>query len=286
MPKPTNAGTAEKDLQSAGTRTPSAARVAIVTGAGRGLGLAMTLGLIRAGIRVVATAARERAEIDAITAEAGEDTVLPVLADVTREADAERVVTTALEQFGRVDILVNNAGRGMRYVRETFMTEPARFWEVEPDTWRMVIDTNVNGPFLMARAVAPHLIRAGWGRIINVSVSRSTMRRPGFSPYGPSKAALESETLIWAQDLGGTGVTVNALLPGGATLTGMIPDALPANARSTLLDPAIMVPPLLWLVSEDTNAITGCRVTANRWDEGNPLAAAESAGWAREPTAT
>jgi len=285
MPNPTNAGTEERDLESAGTRTPRAARVAIVTGAGRGLGRAMTLGLVRSGIRVVATAARERAEIEAIKAEVGEGMILPVLADVTREADAERVVATALERFGRLDILVNNAGRGMRYVRETFMTEPTRFWEVEPDTWRMVIDTNVNGPFLMARAVAPHLIRTGWGRIINVSMSHSTMRRPGFSPYGPSKAALESETLIWAQDLRGTGVTVNALLPGGATLTGMIPDTFPANARGTLLDPGIMVPPLLWLVSEDTNAITGCRVTANRWEDGNPLAATERAGWDSEPTA-
>ena len=265
-------------------RTPTAARVAIVTGAGRGLGRAMTLGLARAGIRVVATAARERAEIESIAAQAGESMVLPVLADVTREVDAERVVAAALERFGRLDILVNNAGRGMRYVRETFMTEPTRFWEVEPDTWRMVIDTNVNGPFLMARAVATHLIETGWGRIINVSVNHSTMRRPGFSPYGPSKAALESETLIWAQDLRGTGVTVNALLPGGATLTGMIPDTFPANARGTLLDPEIMVPPLLWLVSEDTNAITGCRVTANRWKDGNPLAATESAGWGSEPT--
>jgi NAD(P)-dependent dehydrogenase (short-subunit alcohol dehydrogenase family) len=112
------------------------------------------------------------------------------------------------------------------------------------------------------------------------------MRRPGFSPYGPSKAALESETIIWAQDLRGTGVTVNTLLPGGATLTGMIPDTFPANARGTLLDPEIMVPPLLWLVSEDTNAMTGCRVTANQWDDGNPLAAAENAGWGSEPTTT
>ena len=285
MSHPLNRTQQNAETQESGSRTLESEHVAIVTGAGRGIGRAMALGLARAGIRVIATAAQERSEIEALTTEGGADLILPVLADVTREVDAQRVVAAALERFGRVDILVNNAGRGMKYVRETFMTEPTRFWEVDPDTWRMVIDTNVNGPFLMAHAVAPHLIRAGWGRIINVSVNHSTMRRPGFSPYGPSKAALESQTIIWAQDLRGTGVTVNTLLPGGATLTGMIPDAFPANARGTLLNPGIMVPPLLWLVSQDTNAITGCRVTANQWDDGNPLAAAESAGWGSEPTA-
>src|SRR4249920_2735331 len=106
-------------------------RVAIVTGAGRGLGRAMALGMAHAGIRVVATAARERAEIEAVAAEAGKGMLLPVLADVASEADARRVVAAAIETFGRLDILVNNAGRGMKYVSETFMTQPTRFWEVE-----------------------------------------------------------------------------------------------------------------------------------------------------------
>jgi NAD(P)-dependent dehydrogenase (short-subunit alcohol dehydrogenase family) len=264
-------GEAETLPEGAGTNPPSGGRAAIVTGAGRGLGRAMALGLAQAGIRVLATAARERAEIEAVAAEAGEGMVIPVLADVTREADAQRLVETALERFGRLDSLVNNAGRGMRYVSETFMTEPTRFWQVEPDTWRMVIDTNVNGPFLMARAAAPHMVRAGWGRIVNVSISHATMRRVGFSPYGPSKAALESET-------------VNALLPGGATLTGMIPDAFPQHARGALLDPAIMVPPLLWLVSDEADAITGCRITANQWNDGDPFAAIEGTGWGSEGT--
>ena len=150
-----------------------AGRVAIVTGGGRGLGRAMTLGLAQAGVRVVATAARELAEVEAVAREAeracGDDRVRPLLADVTRAEDCAAVVRAALVRFGRLDILVNNAGRGMKYVSDTFLTEPTRFWEVAPDTWRMVTDTNVNGPFLMARAAVPAMLEgafAGGGGIL------------------------------------------------------------------------------------------------------------------------
>jgi NAD(P)-dependent dehydrogenase (short-subunit alcohol dehydrogenase family) len=108
----------------------------------------------------------------------------------------------------------------MRYVSEDFLTQPTRFWETPAETWRLVIETNVVGPFLMARAAVPSMLAHRWGRIVNISMNTETMRRRGFSPYGPSKAALESATAIWAQDLADSGITVNALLPGGATLTG------------------------------------------------------------------
>jgi NAD(P)-dependent dehydrogenase (short-subunit alcohol dehydrogenase family) len=266
--------------------TPS--HIAIVTGGGRGLGRALVLGLAQAGIHVVATAARERTEIEAVAEEVrqscGESRVLPLVADVTQEDDCAKVVDAAVRRFGRLDILVNNAGRGMKYVSNEFLTEPTRFWEVAPETWRLVIDTNVNGPFMMARHAVPAMLKAGWGRIINVSVSQGTMRRRGFSPYGPSKAALESETIIWAQDLEGTGVTVNALLPGGATLTGMIPRSVSETAKSTLLDPSIVVPPLLWLVSPEADGMTGRRLVATKWQTGGDgksaaEAATEQAGW-------
>jgi 3-oxoacyl-[acyl-carrier protein] reductase len=192
----------------------------------------MALGLARAGASVVVTAARERAEIEDVAREAertcGEARVLPALADVTQEDDCARIVETTVNRFGRLDILVNNAGRGMKYVSSTFLTEPTRFWEVAPQTWRMVIDTNVSGPFLMAKNVAPMMVKAGWGRIINISVSRETMRRAGFS--------------------------------------------------------AIVVPPLLWLASADSDGVTGRRLVAARWQTGlggreAAEAAAEQAGW-------
>ena len=255
-------------------------KVAIVTGASRGLGLAMAKGLAEAGYAVVMTAAGDAEALTAasrsINAETASSRTSPILADASSADACEAVARHALDRFGGLDVLINNAGRGMRYVSNEFLTNPTRFWEVEPDIWRMVIDTNVNGPFLMARAVVPHLLSKGWGRVVNISMNRETMRRQGFSPYGPSKAALESETAIWAQDLVGSGITVNALLPGGATLTGMIPAETPDAVKRTLLDPQIMVPPLLWLLSAQADGVTGKRIVASHWQPG--VTAFEDAG--------
>jgi NAD(P)-dependent dehydrogenase (short-subunit alcohol dehydrogenase family) len=101
----------------------------------------------------------------------------------------------------RLDILVNNSGRGTKHVSNDFLSDPTHFWDVAPETRRMVIDANVHGPFMMARHAVPMMLKSGRGRIINVSMSQATMRRRGFSPHGPSKAALESATIIWAPDL-------------------------------------------------------------------------------------
>jgi NAD(P)-dependent dehydrogenase (short-subunit alcohol dehydrogenase family) len=263
-------------------------KTAIVTGAGRGLGRSMALGLARAGANVVLTAARNRHEIDQVAEEAAKNPaagkVREHLADVAREEDCARVVSETVNEFGGLHILINNAGRGMRFVSEKFFDTPTKFWETDPATWKMIIDTNVNGPFLMARAAVPHMMMQRWGRIINISMNHQTMRRAGFSPYGPSKAALESETIIWAQDLAGTGVTVNALLPGGATDTGMVPGNLAPEVRQKLIQPDVMIPPLLWLVSDAASGVTGARFTANLWDTTLPpeqagKKACTSAGW-------
>ncbi|MGA9751335.1 MAG: SDR family oxidoreductase [Acidobacteriota bacterium] len=257
-------------------------KVALVTGAGRGLGRAMALGLAAAGASVVAMA-RTEAEVasSAREAEAGGGRVVPLAADVTSQTDCRRAVSEALERFGALHLLVNNAGLGMRSVNAAFLTDPEPFWRAEATAWRALIDVNVNGPFLMAQAALPAMLANQWGRIVNVSMNYSTMGRKGFSPYGPSKAALESETAIWAQDLAGTGVTVNALLPGGATRTGMIPEGVPQEVRAQMLDPAVVVPPLLWLASEASDGVTGMRFNASLWRAG--LGEAAAAILAAEP---
>ena len=237
-------------------------KVAIVTGGGRGIGRAIASAYSQEGAKVVVVAARQKAEIEEVASRIGGTALV---ADVSKPADVQRLVETVVSRFAGIDILVNNAARGMRFVNENFMTTPKPFWEADPDAWRMVIDTNVSGVFLLTRAVVPHMLMRSWGRIINISINRETMEREGFTPYGPSKAALESMSLIWAQELAGTGVTLNMLLPGGATNTGMIPDSLPESKRRELIDPAIMGPPAVFLASDEARDTNGHRIVAKGW---------------------
>ena len=222
-------------------------QVAIVTGGGRGNGRAIAFAYAGAGADVVISAARNLDEAERVAGESAElaGTVRAVQADVTVEEDVRRLVDGALERRGRIDVLVNNAARGMKFVNERFMTDPQPFWEAAPDAWRLVIETNILGVFLVSRAVVPHMLAAGRGSIVNVTINHGTMTRRGFSPYGPSKAALEAMTQVWAAELEGTGVTINMLAPGGATATGMIPEDAPPDIE--LLDPEIVVPAALAL---------------------------------------
>jgi gluconate 5-dehydrogenase len=188
--------------------------------------------------------------------------------DVRDVRSVEDGVAAAVDALGGIDVLVNNAGIGMRTVNPRFLTDPKPFWLVEPDRFRDLFATNVTGYFLLARTLAPMMVRAGQGKIINVSVSETTMRRAGFAPYGPSRAATDALSHVMAADLAGTGVTVNLLAPGGATATGMVPDDVGDDTRARLLDPAIMGPPIRWLASADSDGITDCRVVATDFAAG------------------
>ena len=137
-----------------------------------------------------------------------------------------------LEAFGALHILVNNAALGPTHVERAAQTRSSLFHETDPQAWADVIEVNVTGTFFMAHAAARALIAAGWGRIINITTSLATMQRGANSPYGVTKAAIEAETLIWAQDLKGTGVTVNSLIPGGAADTDFVSAARPRGDRA------------------------------------------------------
>ena len=271
--------------------------VAIVTGGLSGLGRAMALALAGSGERVLAVghiaADAERMQAEAAGTAAGE-WLLPLVADLRKPAECDRVVDTALARFGRLHILLNSAGLTFTYIWPDLYrrAEKPKFWELADDIVQNVMDTNYVAADQMARRAAPLLIREGWGRIINVTTRLETMNRPTSGPYGASKAALEMATEIWAQELAGTGVTVNILNPGaGAHTPGMAVEASQASRAGRLprfVEPEEMVPPLLWLVSDAADEVNGCRFDAIAWDAGLPPAEAarriaRRAGFALHP---
>jgi NAD(P)-dependent dehydrogenase (short-subunit alcohol dehydrogenase family) len=255
---------------------PSNNNAVIVTGAASGIGLAMTMGLIKAGHDVTAVDRNAGALAELEKQAAGSrGSVQTVTADLAQPDSFAHVTGAALIKYGRIDALVNNAGIGQASVRNG-VRRPIRFWETTAEQWGRFIAINAAGPINMARAVLPHMLAAKHGRIVTVTTSLGTMVREGYLLYGSSKAAAESAMAVLAADLAGTGVTSNVLVPGGVTDTPLVGDA---SNREKMLKPAIMVPPLLWLLSEEARAVSGKRFIAADWDTGVPPAqAAEKAG--------
>jgi 3-oxoacyl-[acyl-carrier protein] reductase len=257
--------------------------VVIVTGTGSGLGRAMTLGLVAAGAKVagidIDLEAAKRTAADA----RGDGIAMPLACDITRVEDADRTIRTAIAELGGLHVLVNCAGIGMSAIRRDYLTNRLNFWDCDPDAWQRLMNVNVRGAFLMARAAAPHLMAQKWGRVVNVTTSMNTMIRGGNMPYGQSKAALEAATSSWAEDLEGTGVTANVLVPGGAADTPMVPHESPYD-RDRLVRPDVMVAPVCWLASRDSDGINQMRFIGRLWnpeasDEENVRAAGAPAAW-------
>lgn len=254
--------------------------LAIVTGAASGLGRAMTLGLLQAGFNV-AGVDRNAGGLGEVAA-AGHDrqahgTLHAIGADLADPASFDRIVAQVLDRFGRIDVLVNNAGIGQSSVRADQRRHPIRFWDATPEQWSRFLAVNGTAPIMMARAVLPHMLARKAGRIITVTTSLGTMVHAGYLLYGASKAAAEAAMAVLSNDLHGTGVTCNVLVPGGVTDTPLVGDD--AGDRGRMLRPEVMVPPLLYLVSDAAAGVNGRRFIGADWDAALPPAqAAEKAG--------
>jgi NAD(P)-dependent dehydrogenase (short-subunit alcohol dehydrogenase family) len=249
-------------------------KVAIITGAGSpiGLGHAMAVGLARAGARVAlldvndAWLQQTAAEIRQL---AGDDGVLPIVTDITDPDAVQQAVNRTIEALGGLHILVNNAGINQRSAGYT-SDQANNFWQLTPEAWNRVVAVNLSGAFFMARAAVLHMMAQGWGRIIGITTSLDTMWRKGGTPYGPSKAGHEALVAAMAQELEGTGVTANVLVPGGATYTNMTASNT-AYDRDQLIKPEVMQAPVVWLASDASEAFNGLRIIAYYWDESLPL---------------
>jgi NAD(P)-dependent dehydrogenase (short-subunit alcohol dehydrogenase family) len=181
-------------------------RRALVTGGGTGLGEVMATALAQAGADV-AIASRNLAQCQAAAARIAQDTgrrTFAAQADVTSQPQVERMLAEVEADLGPIDILVNSAGVNVRGASH----------ELAEADWDRVIDVNLKGPFLCARALGPRMCQRGWGRIINLGSILSVIALPGRAPYASAKAGVVNLTRVLALEWAASGVTVNAICPG------------------------------------------------------------------------
>lgn len=180
-------------------------KVAIVTGASRGLGQTFARALARAGADLVVTS-RTLDSLAPFTSEveAWGRRVVGLALDVRDEHSIRRMVSDATAAFGHLDILVNNAGCNVR----------KKAVDVTWDDWNLILDTNLRGAFFVAQSVAKEMMRLGRGRIINIGSVTSVFGYAGLGPYGASRGGIRQLTMSLAADWGPHGITVNCLAPG------------------------------------------------------------------------
>ncbi len=236
-------------------------KIAIVTGASRGIGRAMALGLAKSGA-VVVVAARTEVETPALRGtiettaqqirQAGGEAVA-VRCDVTDEREIGEMVSRVTGMFGRVDILVNNSG----------IAFPARVWEMPLKRWELVLRVNLTGAFLCARAVLPGMMERGWGSIINISSIQATGKGSvdtGIA-YGVSKAALERFSVGLAEEAGPFNVAVNCLKPRGAVDTEGMRYLHTSADKSRWDPPDMMIRACVFLAAQGGGGVTGLVAT-------------------------
>lgn len=180
-------------------------RVALVTGASRGLGQTFARALAAAGADLAVTAREAESLapfVDEIAAMGRR--CLPLACDVRDVESIRAMVAEAVTHYGKIDILVNNAGCNVR--------KPAL--DVTPEDWDLILDTNLRGTFFVAQAVARHMVEAGYGRIVNVGSVTAVAGYAGLAPYGASRGGVKQLTMSLADDWGPHGITVNCLAPG------------------------------------------------------------------------
>jgi NAD(P)-dependent dehydrogenase (short-subunit alcohol dehydrogenase family) len=238
----------------------------VITGASSGLGFAMAQALLQKGA-TVALASRPGEKLDhavnAFVQRGLKAYALPM--DVRSEESINKAALWLKKEWKRIDLLVNNAALMMHRIYPDFLSSPKPFYEIHPDIFRDMVDTNFIGYFLVAREFVRMMIDQKEGRIVNISTSMSTMNM--FSPYGPSRAASEALSNIMAAELKEYGIMVNVLLPGGPVDTGGLSEESEHDMPFGLLSPDIMADPIVFLASDLAEGITGERIVAKEFGQ-------------------
>jgi len=230
-------------------------RTAIVTGGARGIGFAIAKRMLASDAAVALWDIDASALDKAVAALKSAARVRGTIVDVTDDTAIARGVETCMRDFGKIDILVNNAG---------ITGGNAQLWELEPEVWRRVVEVNLIAPYLVCRAVVPHMIAGGYGRIVNIASIAGKEGNPNASHYSASKAGLIGLTKSLAKELATTSVLVNCVTPAAAKtdLFGQMKQEhidymlskIPMNRFVEVDELAAMV---AWLASEECSFSTG-----------------------------
>lgn len=232
-------------------------KVVLITGASQGLGKALALAFAKEGAALVINSRSEEnirpvaQEAESLGAE-----VLAIAADVSKGADVEKLVGAAVDRFGRIDALINNAG---------VLGPRTKLEEHTEEEWRQVIDANLTGPFLVTKAVIPHMPEGG--SIINVVSGASAGPRANWGAYAISKFGVEGLTGNLAIELEERGIRVNAVDPGGMR-TDMRAAAYPEEDPQTRITPEENTAVFLYLASNESKQVTGERFKAQEFRKG------------------
>ena len=230
-------------------------RTAVITGGSRGIGFAAAEKMLASGAAVALWDIDSAALGKAAAALSKSGCVHTAIVELTDAADVKKAVDALLRETGEIDILVNNAG---------ITGGNAPLWELKPEVWRRVIEVNLVAPYLVCHAVVPHMIKAGYGRIVNVASIAGKEGNPNASHYSASKAGLIGLTKSLAKELATKGVLVNAITPAAAK-TEMFAQMtkqhidymlsrIPMNRFVAVEELAAMI---AWLSSEDCSFSTG-----------------------------
>jgi 2-dehydro-3-deoxy-L-rhamnonate dehydrogenase (NAD+) len=230
-------------------------RIAVITGGARGIGFAAAQKMLASGATVVVWDIDAAALAEAAAALQANGRVHTAVVELTDAAAVKRTADALAEELGKIDILVNNAG---------ITGGNAPTWELDPEVWRRVIEVNLVAPYLVCRAVVPHMMAAGYGRIVNVSSIAGKDGNPNASHYSASKAGLIGLTKSLAKELATKGILVNCITPAAARteMFGQMTQAhidymlskIPMNRFVTVEELAAMI---AWLSSEDCSFSTG-----------------------------
>jgi NAD(P)-dependent dehydrogenase (short-subunit alcohol dehydrogenase family) len=242
-------------------------KIALVTGAGRGIGKAIAIGFARAGADIIAVS-RTLTEIEetARTANLAGRRALAIQADVSRVEDVERLAQQVRRHFGRLDILVNNAALRMNHLgkKDSYYIP---FVNLTIDDWDSTINVNLRGPFLCIKELLPLIRTNGAGSIINISAGGGKRGMPGRVPYCASKFGLEGLTQSLALEFQSFNIAVNALSPGKhSILTDEAKrDQLQRTPAALFMRPEMMLAPAIFLAIQDGHGTTGQHIEALDW---------------------